>query len=310
VLCAVSGGADSTALAVALARRAQALGLERVALAYIDHQLRSSSREDGRLVGKLSKLLGIPFFQARVKVESKGMGLEAAARAVRYVALQALAVREGFDVVATGHTRTDQAETVLLRLLRGSGLRGLSGMAPSRRLLNGPGGAIRLCRPLLSLSGAQTRSYVASLGLQLAIDETNADRRILRNALRMEVWPALCRLEPGVESHLAQLASQCREDESVLDSLARAAASSMIDSQAQVVILKASTVASLPAAVALRLIRRAISRVRPTAQPSALHLRQLMALCVRGGAGELHVAGDLVGRLRKGHLTLEPRGEV
>jgi tRNA(Ile)-lysidine synthase len=309
VLCAVSGGADSTALAVALARRAQALGLKRLALAYVDHQLRKSSRGDARVVRKLSTLLGIQFFQARVKVSSKGVGIEAAARTARYAALHEIALRHGFEVVATGHTSTDQAETVLLRLLRGSGLRGLSGMARSRRLASGEseGSEVRLCRPLLSLSGVQARSYVASLGLPLALDETNANREILRNALRMEVWPAISRLAPSVESHLVELANQCREDEGTLDSLAGAAAASMISVVAGKVTLKASAVAALPGSVARRLIRRAISRVLPAAQPSALHLRRIVALCARGGAGELHVAGDLVGWLRKGTLTIAPR---
>lgn len=309
MLCAVSGGADSTALAVALTRRAQALGVTRIAVAYVDHQLRKSSRRDAKAVRKLSTLLGIPFFQARVRVTSKGIGLEAAARSVRYAALHEIAMREGFDVVATGHTSTDQAETVLLRLLRGAGLRGLSGMAPSRRLASqeSEGNEIRLCRPMLSLSGAQARSYVASVGLAPVTDETNGNREILRNALRMEVWPALTRLAPSVESHLVELASQCREDEGAIDALARAAETSMIRVVAGKITLKATTVAALPGAVARRLIRRAISRALPTAQPSALHLRQIVALCARGGTGELHVAGDLVGWLRKGTLTIAPR---
>ncbi len=308
VLCAVSGGADSTALAVALARRAQALGLKKLALAYIDHQLRKSSRADARVVRKLSTLLGIRFFQARVRVSAKGVGLEAGARTARYAALHEIAVREGFDVIATGHTSTDQAETVLLRLLRGAGLRGLSGMASSRRLAPDIGrGEVRLCRPLLALSGAGARSYVQSLGLAVAVDETNGNREILRNALRLEVWPAITRLEPSVESHLVELANQCREDEGALEALAGAAASSMLRAAAGEVTLEASAVAALPGAIARRLVRQAISRALPTAQPSALHLRQIVALCARGGAGELHVAGDLVGWLRKGRLTIAPR---
>jgi tRNA(Ile)-lysidine synthase len=313
VLCAVSGGADSTTLAVALARRAAPLGIG-MAIAHVDHQLRPTSGADGVIVRNLAALLGVPFFQARVEVSAKGAGKEAAARAVRYLALEQIAIREGFQIVATGHTRTDQAETVLLRLLRGAGLRGLSGMASSRRLASrlaatpGLGSATRLCRPLLSLSRDETRSYVASLGLRVAVDESNSDRAILRNALRMDLWPALAGFEPALEPHLAELARQCREDEEVLESLARAASASLTRAAAGRLVVKAPALAVLPRAVAIRLVRRAIARLRPAAQPSALHLRRIVELCVRGGAGELHIAGDLIARLRKGTLTLAPRG--
>ena len=303
VLCAVSGGPDSVALVAALARRAKTLEIQRLGVAYIDHQLRLAAAEEAAAVRRLAAALDLPFYLARVQVQAKGVGLEAGARAARYLALTEMATQADFSVVATGHTRTDQAETVLLRLLRGSGLRGLSAMAEARELSPG----VRLCRPLLSLSGADTRAYTAAAKLSTSWDESNADRNIRRNALRLDVWPALAALEPTLELRLYEFARQCREDEAALEALARSASATLLRVAAGAVVLPAKTVAALPPAIARRVLRRAILELRPSAQPSALHLRELLVLCNRGGRGEVHVAGDLTGLLAAGQLTLCPR---
>jgi len=302
VLCAVSGGPDSVALLLALSRRASAIGIRKLGVAHVNHRLRLTSGKDAALVRNLSRSLGLRCETVSVNVDATAAGLEAGARVARYFALEELARRSGYDTVVTGHTRTDQAETVLLRLLRGSGLRGLSAMARVRGL--GPG--VKLARPLLGLSGADTRRYVKAAGARVALDSTNADTTLRRNALRLRVWPALARLEPALELRLAELAGQAREDEAALEALARAATSSLVRRRGQRLAIPAPALAALPPAVGRRVLRRALYRLNPLAQPSAPHLRALLALASRG-RGEVHVSGSLTGRVVRGKLWLGRR---
>jgi tRNA(Ile)-lysidine synthase len=192
---------------------------------------------------------------------------------------------------------------VLLRLLRGSGLKGLAAMAPVRRL--GPG--VRLARPLLDLSRAQVHRYTERNALPTFVDPTNQELRFLRNALRHEVWPALERLSPSLEVRLASLAEACREDEGTLSALARAARVGLLEVDGDRLILPRRAVAALPEPVARRVLRDVLHRLRPTASPSAVHLRGLLALVRSTKPGELHLPGDLRAEVRRGSLTLGPR---
>ena len=193
VVCAVSGGADSLALLLL----AVDAGCE-VTAVHVDHALRPTSSADADVVAAVADSWGVAFRSLRVPVEP-GPNLEARARSARYAALP--------DDVLTGHTADDQAETVLLNLLRGAGLDGLAGMRRQRR-------------PMLSLRRSETRWLCAQLGISPVHDETNDDLRFRRNQIRHEVMPALDDIAArDVGALIARQADLLRDDADLLDAL-------------------------------------------------------------------------------------------
>ena len=220
VLAACSGGADSLALAAALAFEAPKAGL-RAGGVVIDHGLQPGSAEvAAKVTGVLAGLGLDPALSVPVSVPSPGEpgypGPEAAARAARYAALGAAADSAGARAVLLGHTLDDQAETVLLGLARGSGARSLAGM---------PARSGRYLRPLLGLRRDQTRAACAALGLEPWDDPQNDDPAFSRVRVRRDLLPALeAALGPGVAPGLARTARLLRADAEFLEDLARAAA--------------------------------------------------------------------------------------
>ncbi len=215
VLAACSGGADSLALAAALAFEAPGAGL-RAGAVVVDHDLQpGSARVAADAAGCLHALGLDPVDVVTVEVESTGDGLEAAARSARYAALEAAADRHGALTVLLGHTLDDQAEQVLLGLTRGSGARSLSGMPSARG---------RFRRPLLGVSREQCRASVAAQGLTWWDDPMNEDPAFTRVRARRAVADLERDLGPGVAAALARTASQLRDDADHLDGLADTAA--------------------------------------------------------------------------------------
>jgi tRNA(Ile)-lysidine synthase len=210
VLAAVSGGPDSVALAHYLSQRARPLGLS-VRVLHVHHGLRGRAADaDAAFVLRLAAALGLPASVVRVDARAaaarRGAGLEDAARALRYAALSKEARRRGCSVVAAGHHLDDQAETVLLNLLRGTRLSALGAIAPSRPLAAG----VALVRPLLPLSRAEVMTYLARHDLPHRRDRTNDSEAFARNWLRRSVLPALEKRQPRVKEHLAGIAAQVR----------------------------------------------------------------------------------------------------
>jgi tRNA(Ile)-lysidine synthase len=183
VLVAVSGGADSVALADLLHELIPVLRLS-LHVAHVHHGLRPEAEADADSVGRLCERLAVPYHLERVAVrrEPPWEGLEAEARRARYAALLARARAVGAHRVATGHTADDQAETVLMRLLQGAGPRGLAGIAPAR----GP-----LIRPLLETRRLEIERHLRQRGLDWVEDPSNRDPRFLRNRIRHEILPFL-----------------------------------------------------------------------------------------------------------------------
>jgi tRNA(Ile)-lysidine synthase len=210
VLAAVSGGPDSVALAHWLSVQARRKGLT-VALLHVNHGLRGRAAErDAAFVRALGARLGLRASVVRADVRGRarrsGAGLEAAGRAERYRALTARARRGRFDAVATGHQLDDQAETVLLHLLRGTSLEGLGGIPPRRALAPG----VELIRPLLPLTRAEVLAYLEVHGLQWREDATNRDPAFTRNWVRAEILPLLEARAPGVKERLSAIAERVR----------------------------------------------------------------------------------------------------
>ena len=206
VLVAVSGGPDSMALLSILESLSHDLGF-RVAVAHFDHKLREDSGEDRKRVEAIAKSLGLTVYtgqgDVRKRVETSGESLEEGARKARYEFLTRVADETRASRIATGHTRDDQAETVLMRILHGTGIRGLSGI-PIRRG--------RIIRPLLCASREETRAYCDELSISYSMDPTNMDTRILRNRIRSELMPLLeSSYHNGAENNLLRLADNARE---------------------------------------------------------------------------------------------------
>jgi tRNA(Ile)-lysidine synthase len=270
VLAACSGGADSLALAAALAHEAPRRGL-RAGGVTVDHRLQPGSGQRARAVAALLTGLGLdPVCNVPVQVTAgRGSGgPEAAARAARYRALDEAAASTGARAILLGHSRDDQAETVLLGLARGSGARSLSGM-PARR------GHYR--RPLLGVSRATLRAACAALGLVPWDDPQNADPAFARARVRHQALPALeAALGPGVAEALARTAGQLRSDADALDELAASRAPLLRDPDGGWL---AAPLAAAPAAIRTRLLRlAAIEAGCPPGKLSARHVAALDAL--------------------------------
>ncbi len=199
-LVACSGGADSSALLLALATVAHRA---RIAVAHIVHDMRpeDEARRDQELTADLCARLGLTLHVGRVGVASQPGNTEANARRARYAELAAIARRSGYGHVATGHHADDQLETVLMRLMRGSGAKGLSGIHPVRPL-----DGCALIRPMLEVTHADAEGLCRRCGWVWAEDRTNADLSRRRAALRRRVLPALREIEPRAALHAVRLA--------------------------------------------------------------------------------------------------------
>jgi tRNA(Ile)-lysidine synthase len=300
IAVAVSGGADSLAALHALRTLAGPRGW-RLAVVTVDHGLRPDSAADAAFVAAHAGALGLPAQVRTVDLAELAahadQGPEGAARAVRYAALDAAAGELGCAWVATGHTLDDQAETLLLALLRGAGPDGLAGMA----VVNG-----RVLRPLLGVTRAQTHACCAALGLAWREDETNADERLLRNAVRRRVLPLLEELRPGAAGTLARTAELARAEREwaeavaaeTLDALSAAPAGGGVR-------VKAAELAALPPGLGRRLVRAA-ARAAGQEPPGAAATDEALGLAgpaVRDGTRAAWPGGSAV---RTGGLVVWP----
>lgn len=224
VLVAVSGGADSMALLRAIAAaKQQVAGAGQLFVGHVDHSLRGAeSAGDAEWLAQQCRQLQVPLFIEKANVGAvaavRGDGMEEAARATRYEILTRMAETLGARLVALGHHRDDQVETILFRLLRGSGLRGLAGM-PATRILSP---SVAIVRPLLAVSRAEIKSYLQTLGQQWRDDATNSDAEIaMRNAIRCDILPLITQhFGPSATPALLRAAEQAGEAESLITALA------------------------------------------------------------------------------------------
>ncbi|WP_188189210.1 tRNA lysidine(34) synthetase TilS [Nonomuraea sp. SYSU D8015] len=298
VLVACSGGADSLALAAATAFSAPRMGL-RAGLLTVDHQLQPGSAERAGQVAAQAAELGLrPAEVLTVTVGTDG-GPEAAARDARYAALAQAADRLQAAAVLLGHTRDDQAETVLLGLARGSGLRSLSGMAAQ---------AGRYRRPLLDLPRTTTVAACRALHLTPWEDPHNEDPRYTRVRVRRRVLPVLeDELGPGVAEALARTARMARDDADALDEWAESAyqncALSDIDGTVTITVKELE---KLPDAVRRRVLRRAaVAAGAPSGALSATHVLAVDRLVTRWhGQKAVDLPGGLSAVRRYGTLIL------
>ncbi len=207
VICAVSGGADSIALLFAMYLLKDRLKIS-LAAAHFNHGLRGEeSDRDARFVEEFCRGYGIPCYMGGEKVVPGHKGLEAAARNARYRFFDTLPGK-----IATAHTADDNAETVIMHLVRGTGLRGLGGIHPKRG---------KLIRPMLTVTRQQVLDFLQEYHLQWVEDSSNATEQFLRNRIRHQVMPLLCRENPQLAENLSAMALRLGEDARLLDEMAQ-----------------------------------------------------------------------------------------
>jgi len=313
---AVSGGADSTALLLGLHEliKADRLSLH-ICVAHFDHGLRPSSRKDAAWVSGLAKQLGYKPAIGRKKVKElareDGDNLEQAARRARYDFLERTAKKQGVHFVLTAHTMDDQAETVLLRLMRGSASLGLGGMEAIRPLQRGS--KIQLARPLLWAHRSDTENYCRTQKREFLVDEMNSDETFARVKVSSQLLPLMQSFNNKIVEALSRTATLLREDSAVLvDSAAellRLATenSAATTDETKPPLLSVSLLASAPAALRRRALRQWISEARGDARRlEMVHLLAVESLLEAGRNGriaELPNGGKV--RRKGGWLELE-----
>lgn len=301
VLAAVSGGSDSVAMLCALLALRPELNLE-VACGHVSHGLHDEAEAHCRFVERLAGELGVRFAcetaDVRSRMAAEGLSLEHAARDERYAALESLAEGLGCGPIATGHTTDDQAETVLLNLLRGTGARGLRGI-PARRG--------RIVRPLLDVRRDEARAYLAERGVAYVDDPTNDCPDMLRNRVRHELLPVLDRvLRRPAAMTVARLADVAAlEDEALSaaqEAFWREARSPQAD-ESGTVVLSVPVLTRLGRGAAALVLRRAARVVAGEGQDLSLaQVEEALQLLESGTAGGVQRGGGC--EFRRDHASL------
>ena len=306
LVAAVSGGADSVALLLMLHELARQERVRLAGVAHLHHHIRGASAdEDAAFVSRLSERLSLPLELAHDDVPARarrtGASLELAGRHARLAFFEQLA--RGGRVLALAHTRTDQAETVLLRLVRGAGPRGLSGMAPRSG---------HRIRPLLEIGREELRDWLRARGEVWREDETNEDTAIARNFVRRVVMPELAQLNPAAERALARAARILGPDADLLDHLADVESARLLTVEAAGVSVDMRELRRLPEALGRRVLRKACLTVAPGRTPgwedTDAWLR-LRAGRLEVGSVRVELFGDLAvlsNRARGGDRPLGP----
>ena len=307
IVAAVSGGPDSTALLIILSRLAPKLKLD-ITVAHFNHQLRTAedAAADLDFVHVLTSSLGLPIAHSggdvRAYARERHLSIEDAARRLRYAFLSALSFTVEASCVAVGHTLDDQAETVLLHLIRGAGLAGVRGMSPRAPwpFDLGP----ELARPLLFVRREETERYCREAGLTPRSDPTNGLRTATRNRVRHEVVPMLRRLNPRVEEALARFAAAASADAEYLDELATQAFTALATSHRSNVTLPRRELSALPRPLASRLIRLAFAQAHEsTADLESVHIAGLL-VALQGPPGSHSLPGEVTATIDHAHLIL------
>jgi len=304
LLVALSGGPDSVALTAALAALRRKRGFELVA-AHLDHALRPGSAEDAAFCAQLCGSLGIPLRAGTGRVRERAAlekgGLEQAARLERYSFLRRVRDDEGAVAIAVAHTRDDQAETLLLRLLRGAGASGLAGMRPRSG---------DLLRPLLGVSRKDVLAYLGERGLAWREDPSNADTALTRNRVRRELLPYLEeRFNPRVREALARTADLLAEEALFVGGAAERALAGSAAREGQALVIDRAKLAAAPLALARATLRLALAESGGLAGIAASHVERLLRLARSHAPSGRRVAlpGGREARFTHRALRLEKR---
>ena len=313
IIVAVSGGADSTALLLALEelKTINKLGVD-VCVAHLDHRLRKSSGRDAKWVADLATSLGYRSVTGRSKVaetaRDSGNNLEQAAREARYAFLERTAKKVSANYVLTAHTMDDQAETVLMRLMRGSAGAGLGGMEAVRPLAKNS--SIKLVRPLLWARRADTEAYCRLRKTEFLFDEMNDDQSFARVKVRKQLLPLMESFNNKVVEALSRTATQLREDGAVLFNDSRTLLKqASLEGETKTPALNVKVLSDAPPALRRRALRQWLSEARGgTRRLEMIHLSSVEKLLEGNASGRVvELPGG--GRVRRKRNRLEFESE-
>jgi tRNA(Ile)-lysidine synthase len=303
VVVALSGGPDSTALLVILTQIAEEIGFNLIA-AHINHGLRAEeSDEDEKYSRELSEKMGVDFVAHKIDKTGveKGVSPEDYYRRQRYSFLNKVAKEHRAQKIALGHNLHDQAETVLLNLLRGSGLEGLKGILPMR---DG-----KFIRPLIEVSRREIISFLNRAGIQYRQDSSNESKQYLRNKIRRELIPYIKeKFNPKIEENLAQTAEILRsEDEFIRQYVLEAMDSPYLQRKKNLISLNISYVNKLPQAIRLRFFKALLESLNPEKNGfSFIHIKSLEKLAQGKGSGKrISLPSGIETRREYDNLVLE-----
>lgn len=309
IVLGFSGGPDSLALASILAGMERSEIVRCVAV-HVDHGLRADSGAEQQQVARLAEHVGLDFRATTLDVgltaRHPGVGIEEAARRERYLRLAEVVRQEGAEIVAVAHQQEDQAETVLLHLLRGAGLSGAAGMAELSSLVvpwwageSEPMTQLRVWRPLLGESRVTLCRYLDAQGLSPIHDPSNNDLTLRRNAVRHRVVPLLEQISPGAIAALSRFGRIAAEDDEALETRASEALVRLAASDGS---LPLATLAQLPIAIQRRLLRKWL--VGGAQELSLERIDSIRSLSSSQGGRKVELPGGLVIKLEKGRLHL------
>lgn len=304
VLCAVSGGADSMCLLHWLSQQ-EGLTLH---AAHFNHRLRpGESDRDAAFVRDWCGAKAIPFHLGSGDVAGRakelGQGVEETAREMRYAFLDETAQEVGAHRIAVAHNADDNIETVLMHLLRGTGLQGLGGMAPRRG---------ELVRPLLTTPRCEVKAYLERFELPHVEDSSNQNDDFLRNKVRHQLVPLLEELAPGFGARLTAAIPRLRREEDYLNAQARQAADEAHWEEEDKLVIPAGAIADLPDPLAVRAVRQLLGMTANGSTDCAgAHLEGLVALCrSQDPSAALHLPHGLTARREYENLTLSGPGDA
>jgi tRNA(Ile)-lysidine synthase len=310
LVLAVSGGPDSLALLYALHHLRDELGLC-LHGAHLNHGLRGeASRADAEFAAETFASLGLPFTLEEAKVSSyrqqHHLSLEEAAREVRYAFLTRVAGEQRADAVALGHTADDQAETILMHIIRGSGLAGLRGMETmSRRTLDGS--EITLVRPLLGVSRQETLEYCRALTLTPRMDESNLSPELRRNRVRLELLPLLERYNPAIREALVRLSRSAARDMAYVEDRVLEVWPQIVREGEDSVHIDISAFLKLAPALQAHLLRRAVLAVKGGLEElEQNHIDDMMRLMTGPAGRSLDLPGEVRFRVGYGEAAVAP----
>ncbi|NLJ33833.1 MAG: tRNA lysidine(34) synthetase TilS [Firmicutes bacterium] len=309
VLVAVSGGPDSTALLHILWRLQGEMGLELLVF-HLDHMLRGEeSHRDACHVREMAASLGIPALIKKFAVgkyrDKRGLSTQQAARQVRYALLGQVARREACGKIALGHNQNDQVETILMRLIQGTGLQGLAGIPPVRPLAGA-----QIIRPLLEVTREEILAYCRKEDLQVRWDPSNKEPVYLRNKIRLQLLPLLEEYNPNFQEQVAANAQLWREEDEYLAGRARELYAAAARQLPAGVSLSLQAMEGLPPVLLRRLLRRGIGQVKGGSRDiKQVHLQEAQALVTRGRVGQrLSLPGGLEMKKTYGEVIIQGAG--
>ncbi len=303
VIAAVSGGIDSIAMLELLADLKDVIGFELI-VAHVNHKLRGKESErDEKFVALAAKRLGLKFISTSLKgLGASGENLQAAARALRYEFLKKCAARLRVDKIALGHTLDDQAETVLLHLVRGAGLDGLTGMPVVRKLDD----RVSIVRPLLGVSRKEIVDFAIDTGLKFVEDSSNNSQKYSRNRLRHGVLDGLEELNSGAKRLICRAARTLELDRRALENMTARVFQKLAKVRKNEVLLDVRGFLKEEESIRARLIRRAFAEITGGKQDLLSdHIEKALSIALSGRSGGYFFPRGVRFSLNNGLLRLK-----